>query len=480
MSKKPNITKFDHNLKMDKKYQTIIGMEIHVELKTNSKMFCGCKNDPFHAEKPNIYTCPVCLGLPGALPVANKKAIEWTIALGIALGCKINKFSKFDRKHYFYPDLPKGYQISQYDMPFCFDGKVETSFGPIKITRVHLEEDTGKLIHQKVNGRNVSLIDFNRSGVPLVEIVTEPEIYSSVQAKEYAKKLRQIVRYLDISDCDMEKGGMRLEANISLAVIPAKAGIQDKKGNNRLDPLLRGDDKILELPNYKVELKNINSFRFLERGIEYEIERQREILEKGETPIQETRGFNAEKGITYSQRTKEEAADYRYFPDPDLPPININDKWFSEIESQMPEALEDLFARWIKEYKINREMTELLFETSNQAKWLDKLFSEAVKAKLPVDKLINLLIHKKIKTELFEIDQSQIIAEYKKEVTVDELADDEIVNYIKKAVTANPQAVADYKAGKGNAINFLVGAVMREAKKKIEFNRLVKLIKSSV
>src|SRR3990167_3373582 len=364
---------------MDKKYMPVIGMETHVELKTASKMFCSCKNDPFHAGRPNIYTCPVCLGLPGALPVANKKAIEWTIKLGLMLGCKINKLSKFDRKHYFYPDLPKGYQISQYDTPFCYEGKIETSFGPVKITRVHLEEDTGKLLHQNVNGRGVSLIDFNRSGVPLVEIVTEPDIRSAAQAKEYAKKMRQIVRYLDISDCDMEKGGMRLEANISLQKDTSK-----------------------ELPNYKVELKNINSFRFLERGIEYELERQEEILEKGETPVQETRGYNAEKGITYTQRTKEEAADYRYFPDPDIPPIKVNDRWLTEIKSTLPDPMETILIRWGKLYQIKPEVVELLFETSEEVNWLDKLFKSAVARKIVVDKLVNAIVHKKIQVKLFE------------------------------------------------------------------------------
>ncbi|MEK7597053.1 MAG: Asp-tRNA(Asn)/Glu-tRNA(Gln) amidotransferase subunit GatB [Patescibacteria group bacterium] len=442
---------------MDKKYQVIIGMEVHAELKTHSKMFCGCKNDPFHAEKPNIYTCPACLGLPGALPVANKKAIEWTVMLGLALGCKINKFSKFDRKHYFYPDLPKGYQISQYDLPFCYDGKVKTSFGPVGITRVHLEEDTGKLIHQKVDGRNVSLIDFNRSSVPLIEIVTEPEIYSSAQAKEYAKKLRQIIRYLDISDCDMEKGGMRLEANISL----------QKKGET-------------ELPNYKVELKNINSFRFLERGIEYEIKRQKEILEAGKTPDQETRGYNSEKNITYTQRSKENAADYRYFPDPDLPPIRFDDKWFGEIKSSVPEPLDSVFNRWEKDYKIDKKLTELLFETAGESKKFDKVFSGLSDQKLPVDKFVNAIVNKKLSVDIFGEKVEEIINTYKKSVQVDDVTDEDLKKIITKIIKLNPKAVEDLKVGKTQSINFLVGQVMCEAKKKIEFNRLVKLIQELI
>lgn len=439
------------------KYQVIIGMEVHVELKTASKMFCGCKNDPFHAPKPNLYTCPVYLGLPGALPVANKKAIEWTIKLGLALDCQINLFSKFDRKHYFYPDLPKGYQISQYDLPFCYKGKVETSFGSVGITRVHLEEDTGKLIHQKVNGRDVSLIDFNRSSVPLVEIVTDPDIRSSAQAKEYAKKLRQIVRYLDISDCDMEKGGMRLEANISL----------QKQGEK-------------ELPKYKVELKNINSFRYLERGIEYEINRQTEILESRKTPVQETRGFNAEKGITYSQRTKESAEDYRYFPDPDLPPIRINNKWFTEIKNSQPELLERLFSKWGKDYQVNQKLTELLFETADEAKKIDEIFSKLNKQKLPVDKFVNSVVNNKIRVNFNSENVEEIINSYKKSVQIDDVSDEDLNKIITKVFKANQKAVADFKSGKTNVMNFLAGQVMRETKKKIEFNRLQRLIEKSI
>ena len=438
-------------------------MEVHAQLKTKSGMFCGCKNDP-NADKPNIYTCPVCLGLPGGLPVANIKAIEWTVKLGLALGCKINKFSKFDRKHYFYPDLAKGYQISQYDIPFCYDGKIETSFGPVGITRVHLEEDTGKLIHDTVNGKKVSLVDFNRSGTPLVEIVTEPEIYSSAQAKEYAKKLRQIIRYLDISNCDMEKGGMRLEANISLQSHPQ--GVRNEPGHPKGD----------QLPNYKVELKNINSFRFLERGIEYEIERQKEILESGKTPIQETRGYSSEKNITYTQRIKEGAADYRYFPDPDLPPIRMSDKWLKEIKKDFPEDFNQRLDRWQKEYNIKKEFISELFETVSEANWFEELFIKLKSSNLDPGKLVNLLLHKKIKTVLFLDSPDKIIEEYKKATAVDDISDEDLTLIIKKVLTANQKAATDYKAGKTQVMNFLAGMVMREAKKKIEFKRLEELI----
>ena len=291
-------------------YQLICGAEIHVELKTKSKMFCGCQNDPFHAPKPNLYTCPVCLGLPGALPVPNQKAIEDTILLGLALHSQIAKVSKFDRKHYFYPDLPKGYQISQYDQPLCIGGYLDTSFGRVNLTRIHLEEDTAKLQHATVNGQSVSLIDFNRSSVPLMEIVTEPDIKSPEMAKEFLKGLRDIIRALGIADCDMEKGGMRLEANISLT----------KDGT---------------LPHYKVEVKNINSFRFFANSLDYEFQRQSEILDKGEIPAQETRGYRSTSNLTVSQRTKEDAADYRYFPDPDIPPLIIDSAWVSTIQQRL-------------------------------------------------------------------------------------------------------------------------------------------------
>src|SRR5258708_13478645 len=284
-------------------YTPVVGIEIHVELATASKMFCGCKNDPFYAPQPNIYTCPVCLGMPGGLPVANKKAIEWTIKIGLALGCEISLFSKFDRKHYLYPDLPKGYQISQYDQPFCVMGLVKTEFGDVHITRVHLEEDTGKLLHQTVHGKKVSLVDFNRSSVPLVEIVTEPDIHSPEQAKAYAKKIAQIIKYLEVSSADMENSSMRLKTNISVQT-------PEEKSANMLPP-------------YKEEVKNLNSFRFIERAINYEVKRQTDIRQNGEIPTQETRGWNEGKSETFPQRTKEPAEDYRYFPDPDLPPLRF-------------------------------------------------------------------------------------------------------------------------------------------------------------
>jgi len=261
----------------------------------------------------------------------------------------------------------------------------------------------------------------------------------------------------------MEKGGMRLEANISL---------QDQRSKIK--------DQKLELPKYKVELKNINSFRFLERGIEYEIERQKELLETGKTPVQETRGYNAEKNITYTQRSKEGAADYRYFPDPDLPPIRFNIQWLGEIKSSVPDLLETVFARWEKNYQINRQLTELLFETAREAKKLDEVFSSLSKQKLPIDKFANLVIHKKIKIDLFKQSIEEIINAYKKSVQIDDITDEELKKIINKVIGANPQAVADLKSGKKQSINFLVGQVLREAKKKIEFQILFNLIKQTI
>lgn len=435
-----------------KKYLPIIGMEVHIELKTASKMFCSCKNNPFFAKKPNIYTCPVCLGLPGALPVPNKKAIDWTLMFGLALNCQINKFSKFDRKHYFYPDLPKGYQISQYDLPFCYDGKINTSEGAIRIRRIHLEEDTGKLIHDTVNGKKVTLIDFNRSGVPLVEIVTEPDIHSPSQAKEYAKKLYQIIRYLDISDADMEKGQMRLEANISLTI-----------------------DKSV-LPNYKVELKNINSFRFLEKAIEIEIKRQEEILETGKTPVQETRGYNAEKNITYSQRSKEDAADYRYFPEPDIPPIKITENWLLQIKNQLPKNYDQLLDDWSKKYHLDKNLASLLFETSSQANWLEELFTYGQKQNIDISKLVNFLANKKLQVTLYRDDYEKIISSFKQATTVANVSDEELNKAVDEALKTNPQAVADYKNGKKNALNFLLGQTMKILKKRLDPSLVIKKI----
>src|SRR3989344_8643650 len=293
----------------------IIGLEIHVELKTRAKMFCGCANNPF-IDTPNVNICEVCLAHPGTLPVPNKEAIIWTVKIAKALGCQINKNSKFDRKHYFYPDLPKGYQISQYDEPVGEHGKIELTFNteknhrgiaPIGVTRVHLEEDTAKLNHAASGN---TLVDFNRAGVPLVEIVSDPDIQSSTEAKAYCQELQLIFCYLGASDADMEKGQMRCEANVSLQ--------EEGKFTNDGGVIKPAPGATL---NPKVEVKNINSFRAVEKAIEFEIKRQTELLPKGETWRQETRGWDEPKGATVHQRYKETAADYRYFPEPDIPPF---------------------------------------------------------------------------------------------------------------------------------------------------------------
>ncbi len=413
------------------KYEPVIGMEIHVELKTASKMFCGCPADHF-AKKPNTQTCPVCLGMPGGLPVPNKKAVEWAIKLGLALGCEIPEFSKFDRKNYFYPDLPKGYQISQYDQPLAVHGEVQTSFDRVRIRRVHLEEDTAKLIHQN----NMTLIDFNRSGVPLVEIVTEPDIRSGEQAKEFLKKLHQIIRYLEISDADMEKGSMRLEPNISVRVVGST-----------------------ELPSYKVEVKNINSFNFVKRAIEYEGERHKKLLAEGKIPAQETRGWNEDKGVTVSQRRKEEADDYRYFPEPDIPPLRFAKSQITNLKSQIGELPDAKIARFKKEYELNDYDAGLLTDTRQLADY----FEECVKlGKVPAKKLTNWIINKNV--DIDEVLPAKLVASILSAEEVVSISDETV----KQVVADNPKAAADYKKGKEASLMFLVGQVMRRVKGKAD------------
>ena len=325
---------------ISKKYQPVIGLEIHVELKTKSKMFCQCRADHFGKE-PNSHLCPVCLALPGALPVPNKQAIEWTIMISKALNCQINNWFKFDRKHYFYPDLPKGYQISQYDQPIGQKGFLVVAGKSFAINRVHLEEDTGKLIHQK----DKTLIDFNRAGVPLVEIVTEPVFTNSDEVKVFLENLQMIVRYLGVSDADMEKGSMRLEPNISVRKIANSKSQTTNKS---------------KLPNYKVEVKNINSFRFVKKAIDYEVRRQIEILEREEIPFQETRGFDEKKKITYLQRRKENADDYRYFPEPDIPRFYYSTKEINKITSLMAELPAQRIDRFINDYQLKKEVALII------------------------------------------------------------------------------------------------------------------------
>lgn len=429
-------------------YKLICGAEIHVELNTKSKMFCGCKNDPFGADKPNIYTCPVCLGMPGALPVPNKKAIEDCILIGLALGCKIAKVSKFDRKHYFYPDLPKGYQISQYDEPLCYDGLVETSHGPVRITRVHMEEDTAKMHHAVVGGKKVSLIDFNRSSVPLVEIVTEPDIKNPEQAKEFLKKVRDIIRALGVSSCDMEKGSMRLEANISLS----------PDGN---------------LPNYKVEVKNINSFRFFANALELEYKRQAEILDKGETPIQETRGYRDGRG-TVSQRKKEGAADYRYFPDPDIPPLVIDDSWLSQIKSRMPK-LPDTIAGELVAAGVIESAAKIIVNNSDYFSFITTIQSlEPDMVKIAANDLVNK-----------KIDPAKTTPEdylnAKKAKAGEKITDEAILRpIIEKLVADNTPLVEQYKAGKTGVLGFFVGGVMKATGGKADAATVNKIILSLI
>ena len=437
-------------------YQPVIGLEVHIELATNSKMFCGCPANHFHIS-PNTHTCPVCLGLPGALPVPNAKAIEWTALIGLSLGCSIPPSTKFDRKHYFYPDLPKGYQISQYDQPIAATGQLQLYTGElIDITRVHLEEDTGKLIHTKLNNHRVSLVDFNRSGVPLVEIVTEPCVYSAETAKRYLKAVQLIIRRLGVSSCDMEKGSMRLEANISVIPVPHSemTVAQLKKHLNRIG-----------LPAYKVEVKNLNSFRFVEKAINYETTRQIEILKQGKTPTQETRGFSVKKGITISQRSKEDAHDYRYFPEPDIPPFSWQSSQIKKIKQQLLSLPAPDVASLVAKYSLSTNQAVAL--VYDEKKWL--LIQQLSSAKLDRQLETKLVKHiLNLPANKLDLSLKQLINAVKTSSKHHQLKPAELTRLIKQIISNNPQAIASYHAGKKQVIGHLIGQALKTSQHRLD------------
>lgn len=443
-----------------KKYTPIIGLETHVELKTKSKMFCGCSADYF-GKSPNTHTCPVCLGLPGALPVPNKLAIEWCIKIALALNCEINEFSKFDRKNYFYPDLAKGYQISQYDLPFGYDGYIELSNNKrVRIRRVHMEEDTGKLIHQDVKGKKMSLIDFNRSGLPLVEIVTEPDFNDAVAVKEYLQKLQQIVRFLEVSDADMEKGEMRLEPNISLSEI---SNFSIRQAQDKQFPISND-----QLPPYKVEVKNINSFKFVEKAINFEIKRHQELMDNDTLPVQETRGWDENRQKTFSQRVKEDAHDYRYFPEPDIPPIIHTKSQISALKQQLPELQAEKNKRFIAEYGLTEYDSEILTRDKKLAEYFEESVKIGKSHNITSKNIANTIINKK--TDIEKVLPAALIKVIVKTSQTDAVDPSELNKVIDKVLNENQKAVDEYKGGKENAIMFLLGQTMKNIGKNVDTN----------
>lgn len=472
-------------------YEPVIGLEVHVQLATRSKIFCSCSTE--FGQPPNNLTCPVCLGLPGSLPVLNKLALEYAIKTALALNCKIADFIKFDRKNYFYPDLPKNFQISQYDKPLSYDGYLDIILDRrtkrIGINRVHLEEDAGKLLHENIE--DGSLIDYNRSGIPLLEIVSLPDIKSPDEAYEYLLNLKAILRYLEVSDCDMEKGSLRCDANISLRPVGSKGlGV-------------------------KIELKNMNSFKGIRSALEFEIRRQEEILKTGGELFQETRLWDEEIGETTSMRTKEEAHDYRYFPEPDLAPFIIEENQIREIAFVLPELPKQRRERFIKDYGIPNydasvltsdkpladyfeECIKLLNRPKIVSNWimtelLGQLNSRKIKIedlKLKPSDLIGMLkmieqgtISGKIAKEIFAemIATAKSAATIVKEKSLQQLSDrEQLENIIGKVFNENSKSVEDYLKGKENAFMFLVGQVMKETKGKANPHLVNEILKKKL
>ncbi|MCD6574307.1 Asp-tRNA(Asn)/Glu-tRNA(Gln) amidotransferase subunit GatB [Candidatus Aerophobetes bacterium] len=473
-----------------KEYKIYIGLEVHVELSTQSKLFCGCKTK--FGAAPNTQTCPVCLGLPGVLPVINRKAVEYTIITALALNSRINKNCRFARKNYYYPDLPKNYQISQYEEPLASGGWVEIKANgktkKIGIERIHLEEDAGKLIHGEIKeDKDFSFVDYNRAGIPLMEIVSRPEINSPEEAYEYLVNLRQIVRYLGVSDCNMEEGSLRCDANISL-------GEENRMGT-------------------KTELKNMNSFKEIREGLRAEIKRQYELLSRGEKVIQETRVWDPKKKKTFSMRGKEEAHDYRYFPEPDLPPLFIDKSWVERLKAIIPELPQERFNRFIHQYGLPEYDAGVLTESKDIADYFEecvKFFpkpkmvsnwvmgdfmrlvkkEDMTKIKISPASTADLLsevekgtlsttMAKEVMEEMFKTGKgaSQIIEERGLKQISDEESLDKVADEV---VKENPKAVKDWQKGKSQAIKFLVGQLMRKTKGKANPQLANKLIEKKL
>jgi aspartyl-tRNA(Asn)/glutamyl-tRNA(Gln) amidotransferase subunit B len=465
------------------KYEPVIGMEVHVELNTRSKMFCGCSAE-FFGVAPNTNVCPVCLGMPGTLPVINRKAVEYTIMTGLALNCEIQRHNVFARKNYFYPDLPKGYQISQYELPLCLNGYVDIEpegsdlTRRIRIRRAHLEEDTGKLTH--VN--NHSLVDLNRAGVPLLEIVTEADIRSADEAYAYVAKLRQLVRYLGVSTGDMEKGAMRCEVNLSLMdVASGRWGV-------------------------KVEIKNLNSFRSVRNAIAYEIERQTKVLQAGGVIEQVTMGWDENRGRTVLQRTKEGDTGYRYFPEPDLPPLDLEPAWVEEIKAGLPELPDAKIARYTQEFGLTRQEARVLVEDRLIAEYYERTVAAAKDTRSVTPKLISnwvsvelfrLLSASGLEISRVKIQPQDLVAlidlvnsntvnqpgakkifsvmfetgrppqEIMAELGLQQISDaGQLAAIVRQVIAEHPDPVEQFKAGKDKTIMFLVGQVMRASRGK--------------
>lgn len=489
------------------KYNVTIGMEVHAELKTSSKMFCACKNGLGMETEPNVNICPVCTAQPGALPVPNAAAIEAVQRVGLALGCTIRLDSKFDRKNYFYPDLPKGYQISQYDQPFCEAGTMIIGDKSFRITRIHLEEDTGKSMHPA--GADYTLVDYNRAGVPLMELVTEPDFTNSKDVGMFCQQLRQTLRYLGASNADMEKGQMRCEVNISLY----------PEGADRLS-------------GTKVEIKNINSFRSVERAIEYEIVRQTEALENGEKLVQETRGWDEVKNKTVSQRKKESAHDYRYFPEPDIPPFEFDAAYVERLRATLPELPDAKRKRFVTEFGLPESDVVTLTEERAFSEYFEAVASElAEKLKsgemtAPLERAVKLAANymlTELRKYLTENNQTieglpikpenyaefisivadgkinssaaqTVLGEMYKNVDGDtdpshiidrlnlgQVNDSEALEKaVDLVLERNEQSVADFKAGKQNALQYLMGQVMSETKGKANPKIVMELLRTKL